>query len=96
MSNIENWNSEEEMLRDLRDRGFSPHRYTYPPGTSFPPHAHATDKMATVLSGRFRITMGGNSVVLEKGDGVFVPRGVVHSAEVVGSEPVVSVDAPRV
>jgi hypothetical protein len=28
-------------------------------------------------------------------DSGFVPSGVTHSAEVVGTEPVVSVDAPR-
>ncbi len=68
--------------------------FTYPPGTSFPPHTHDVDKMATVLSGCFRIAIGGDSVILEKGDGVLVPSGTIHSAEVVGTEPVVSVDAP--
>ena len=29
----------------------------------------------------------------EAGDCLFVPRGVTHSAEVVGEEPVVSLDA---
>jgi mannose-6-phosphate isomerase-like protein (cupin superfamily) len=32
-------------------------------------------------------------VVLEAGDCLVVPGGVVHSAEVVGDEPVVSLDA---
>jgi hypothetical protein len=36
-----------------------------------------------------------NPPSLEKGDGMFVPSGAVHSAEVVGTKPVVSVDAPR-
>jgi quercetin dioxygenase-like cupin family protein len=95
MTTIEHWDTEEEMILDLRERGFSPHHYTYQPGTSFPPHTHEMDKMATVLSGRFRLTMGDGSVVLEKGDGAFVPSGAVHSAEVVGNDPVVSLDAPR-
>jgi quercetin dioxygenase-like cupin family protein len=95
MTTIEHWTSEEEMLQDLWDRGFSPQRYTYPPGTIFSPHTHAVDKMATVLSGCFRKTMGGEAVILERGDGVFVPSDVEHSAEVVGSEQVVSMDAPR-
>jgi quercetin dioxygenase-like cupin family protein len=48
-----------------------------------------------VLAGRFRMTMGGRSVVLKAGDCLAVPRGVVHSAEMVGSEPAVSLDAVR-
>ncbi|MFQ5458900.1 MAG: cupin domain-containing protein, partial [Myxococcota bacterium] len=46
-------------------------------------------------SGRFRMTMNGASVVLGAGDCLAVPRGTVHSAEVVGDEPVVSLDAIR-
>lgn len=46
-----------------------------------------------VLPGRFRMTMEGQEVILEAGDYLAVPRGAVHSAEVVGSEPVVSLDA---
>jgi len=48
-----------------------------------------------VLSGRFRMTLAGESVLLEAGDCLVVPRGAVHSAEVVGAEPVVSLDAVR-
>ncbi len=92
---IERWTSETELLQDLRQRGFSPNRHSYPPGTLFPPHTHGEDKMATVISGRFRITMGGRSLILTALEGVFVPKGVVHRAEVVGDQVVVSVDAPR-
>jgi quercetin dioxygenase-like cupin family protein len=53
------------------------------------------DKIDAVVSGRFRLTLEGESVVLEAGDSIEVPRGAVHSAEVVGDEPVVSLDAVR-
>lgn len=53
------------------------------------------DKIDGVLSGRFRIAIGGESVILEAGDFIRVPRGAVHSAEVVGGESVVSLDAIR-
>jgi len=46
-----------------------------------------------VLSGRFKLEMGGNSVILETGDALAVPKGAIHSAEVVGNESVVSLDA---
>jgi mannose-6-phosphate isomerase-like protein (cupin superfamily) len=40
--------------------------------------------------------MEGRSVILEAGDLLEVPKGVVHEAEVVGDEPVISLDAVRV
>lgn len=70
-------------------------RYVYPPGTRFPPHAHGIDKIDAVVSGRFRMTMGEVDAVLEAGDSLAVPRGALHSAGVVGDEPVVSLDATR-
>ncbi len=87
--------TEENLRRKIEGRGYRVSRYVYPPGTYFPPHDHAVDKIDGVLSGRFRMVMGGQSVILESGDCLHVPRGAVHSAEVVGSEPVVSLDAVR-
>jgi mannose-6-phosphate isomerase-like protein (cupin superfamily) len=87
--------SEDALRRDLEARGFRVTRYVYAPGTVFPPHTHDADKVDAVVSGRFRMTMEGLSVVLEAGDRLAVPRGTLHSAEVVGSEPVVSLDATR-
>ena len=102
MIEVESWNefrdgelSENALRRKLRDRGFEVSRYVYPAGTHFPPHTHAVDKIDAVLAGRFRMTVEGQEVVLEAGDCLAVPRGVVHSAEVVGHEAVVSLDAVR-
>ena len=67
-----------------------------PPGTCFPPHSHTVDKIDAVLAGRFRLVMQGRSAVLEAGDAIEVPGGVLHSAEVIGDSPVVSLDAIRV
>lgn len=87
--------SEAAMRAKLKGMGYAVSRYVYPPGTHFPPHTHAMDKIDGVLAGRFRMTMGGKSVVLEAGDMLAVPAGAVHEAEVVGDEPVVSLDAVR-
>lgn len=99
---IEHWNSErdgplteEAMRRRLEDRGYSVSRYVYPPGTFFPEHDHGVDKIDGVVSGRFRMTMNGRTIVLEAGDTLVVPKHVMHSAEVVGEQPVVSLDAVR-
>jgi mannose-6-phosphate isomerase-like protein (cupin superfamily) len=99
---IEHWEeardgvlNEANMRRKLEDRGYRVARYVYPPGTFFPQHEHAVDKIDGVLAGHFRMTLQGREVVLEPGDCLTVPRGVVHSAEVVGSDPVISLDAVR-
>jgi len=97
---VERWDEEtdgpfsEEALRSkLEARGYRVHRYTYPPGTWFDDHTHAVDKIDAVVSGRFRMTTEKGEVVLEPGDALAVPAGAVHAAEVVGDEPVVSLDA---
>ncbi len=100
--NLIRWNPEtdgpfsERALRQKLERlGYSVTRYVYPPGTCFPDHTHPVDKMDAVVSGRFRLIVEGEDTILEAGDILEVPRGVVHSAEVVGHEPVVSLDAVR-
>lgn len=85
--------NEQNLRAKLAARGYSVHRYTYPPGTSFPEHTHDTDKIDAVLSGRFRLVMEGQEVTLQAGDCLAVLRGTRHSAEVIGNEPVVSLDA---
>jgi quercetin dioxygenase-like cupin family protein len=100
---VRHWNedadgafSEEAMRRKLEAAGYMVYCYTYPPGTSFPEHTHAMDKIDAVVSGRFRMVVAGHFVILGPGDWVEVPRGVHHTAAVIGDEPVVSLDAVRV
>jgi quercetin dioxygenase-like cupin family protein len=99
---VEHWNTErdgpltEAAMRDkLERRGYIVSRYVYPPGTHFPDHEHGVDKIDGVLSGQFRMAMAAQEAVLEAGDMLAVPRHVSHSAEVVGDEPVVTLDAVR-
>ncbi len=87
--------SEAALRGRLEALGYDVARYAYPPGTHFPTHMHDVDKIDAVLSGTFRLVVNGEEVVLGPGDSVVVPRGVRHSATVVGTEPVVSLDAVR-
>ena len=87
--------NEANMRRKLEALGYRVDRYVYPPGTYFPDHSHGVDKIDGVLNGRFRMSMQGQTLVLEPGDCLRVPKGVMHSAEVVGDEAVVSLDAIR-
>lgn len=100
--NVEKWNEADEgpftesaLRRKLESRGYRVARYVYPPGTRFPDHVHAVDKIDAVVSGKFRMTVPGGAEILTAGDCLPVPRGTVHSAEAVGDEPVVSLDATK-
>ena len=100
--NLKHWNeqvdgelTESAMREYLENQGYTVSRYVYPPGTYFPDHTHEEDKIDAVLSGQFMMRMEGETVILEAGDALAVPRGVAHSAEVVGHEPVVSLDAVK-
>lgn len=86
----------EAALRAKLERlGYSVTRYIYPPGTYFSDHSHSMDKMDAVVSGRFRMVMDGRETVLKAGDMLAVPAGVIHSADVIGNEPVVSLDGVK-
>jgi quercetin dioxygenase-like cupin family protein len=103
MASVRHWNadvdgelSEEAMRKRLESLGYVVMRYVYPPGTSFPEHTHGVDKIDAVLSGQFRLNVAGHRVILGPGDWIAVPRGVRHTADVVGEESVVSLDAVKV
>ena len=103
MTQVKHWDTrqygeldEEKLRRQLEQRGYFVNCYIYPPGTCFPDHSHSVDKIDAVLSGQFRMQMQGVSVVLGAGDWLEVPKDVVHSAQVLGNESVVSLDAIRI
>ena len=99
---IHQWNpaidgplSEHALRRKLETMDYTVARYVYSPGTHFSEHTHAFDKADAVVSGRFRIELSGEVVDLGPGDWIAVPRGVKHSATVLGDEPVISLDGVR-
>ena len=87
--------SEKALRRKLEAEGYSVSRYVYPPGTHFPEHTHGVDKIDAVISGQFELVVNGARHVLGPGDWIAVPRGVPHTATVVGDAPVVSLDAVK-
>ncbi|HEY6330448.1 MAG TPA: cupin domain-containing protein [Blastocatellia bacterium] len=98
---IEQWDesfgamNETNLRRRLEAQGFSVTRYDYPPGTVFPNHTHGIDKKDAVVKGRLLITATGQRFMLGPGDSLSVPAGMVHSAEVIGDETVVSLDGTK-
>lgn len=98
---VQRWNTsdgpatEAAIRAKLESLGYAVAKYTYQAGTVFPDHRHGVDKIDAVVSGRFRLVVGGHLAVLGPGDWVAIPRGSVHSATVIGDEPVVSLDAVK-
>ena len=100
---VQHWNvssdgelSEKALRRKLEAQGYSVSRYVYSPGTHFPEHTHGVDKIDAVLAGQFELILNGERAVLGPGDSIAVPRGVPHTATVIGDEPVVSLDAVKI
>ena len=87
--------TEAALVNKLEILGYTCTRYTYPAGTCFPDHEHEVDKIDAVLQGTFKITMRDESVILTRGSFVEVPKHTLHSAEVLGDETVVSIDAVK-
>lgn len=85
--------SEANLRQKLENLGYTVHRFHYAPGTVFATHTHGVDKIDAVLEGCMRIVVQEREYILEPGDWVAVPSGVLHSAEVVGDVSVVSLDA---
>jgi quercetin dioxygenase-like cupin family protein len=98
---LERWDSdrgepsEKALRRQLEAEGYSVSRYDYPPGTFFPDHTHAFDKKDAVVRGRFLIRAEGQEFLLGPGDMIEVPAGTRHSAEVIGAQTVISLDASK-
>jgi mannose-6-phosphate isomerase-like protein (cupin superfamily) len=60
-------------------------------------HKHdKEDEFFFVLSGKFRVEIEGQSVVLERHQGFTVPRGVMHKTSALGPSTVIMVEAASV
>jgi quercetin dioxygenase-like cupin family protein len=61
---------------------------TSSPGTGPPRHIHhSSDELFYVLEGEFLFLLGERQVSALPGAFVFIPRGMVHAAKVIGNEP---------
>lgn len=76
--------------RRLEEEGYSVFCWTDAPGSYYSDHQHANDQSHWILSGSLELTVGGyGTFVLGPGDRDIMPACTVHSARVIGNEPVV-------
>ena len=79
----------------LEQEGLYPSRFEMVPGDSYDDHAHAEAEIRWVVSGRMRIRIGSEEIVLGPGERLDLAPNVIHSADVVGDEVVVTLCASR-
>lgn len=65
------------------------------PGTSFGAHCACDSRIDAVFSGQLKLVIGGRAHLLGPGDWIDIPAGVPMTAEVLGDEPVLGIDATR-
>jgi quercetin dioxygenase-like cupin family protein len=79
----------------LEQEGLRPYRFEMIPGDEYGDHAHPDAEIRWVVSGRMRVVVGHEELILEPGDRLDLAANVVHSADVVGEEVVVTLCASR-
>ena len=67
------------MAADWRRRGYSCDRFVDPPGQCWDDFVHGCNELVTVVEGRLEMTVAGETVTVEVGDEVFIPKGARHS-----------------
>jgi quercetin dioxygenase-like cupin family protein len=61
----------------------------------FPEHKHNYPKVHIVLSGKLKIILPDDEVILTEGERLEVPANTPHTAEVLGDGPMVCIDATK-
>jgi len=56
------------------------------PHSVIPGHSHPHEQMGIVLSGKFELTIGDESRLVQEGDAYLIPSGVEHSIRVLESQ----------
>jgi quercetin dioxygenase-like cupin family protein len=79
----------------LEQEGLRPTRFEMVPGDVYGDHAHPEAEIRWVVSGRMRVLVNQEELILEPGDRLDLAANVVHSADVFGEEVVVTLCASR-
>lgn len=67
------------VAREWKARGFSCGLFVDPPGREWKDFTHRTNEVVTVVEGRLRMTIAGESAEVEPGDEVYIPRDAPHT-----------------
>ncbi|MEQ8710293.1 MAG: cupin domain-containing protein [Rhodospirillales bacterium] len=67
-----------QVAADWSARGFGCNPFTDPPGQQWLGFVHDTNELVTVVQGKIAVTVSGQTVVLQPGDEIFIPRNAEH------------------
>jgi len=78
----------QELKARLSHEGYSVFQWSDAPGTKYGPHAHAEDQSHWIVSGELELRVGYEIYTLRAGDRDYLPADTMHSAFVLGDQPV--------
>ncbi len=67
------------VAAEWRGRGYSCGTFVDPPGQCWDDFVHDCNEMVAVVEGRLEMEISGQTVAMEPGDEIFIPRGALHS-----------------
>jgi quercetin dioxygenase-like cupin family protein len=79
----------------LESEGYQVGMQLLAPGSVFGEHCRCETRIGAVFSGELKLVIDGQTHTLGPGDWIEIPAGVAVSAEVLGDEPVLELDAVR-
>jgi len=74
--------TEAEILKKIKEEGYSPLKIANPAGYPYPKHNHPETKLLVILKGDMTVKVGGKTYNCTKGDKLVIPGNVTHSAEI--------------
>lgn len=86
-------NAISNLQQKLEAKGYLVATRLLAPGTSFAAYCPCETRIEAVFSGQMRIVIDGRTRLLGPGDWVRIPAGAMVSAEIVGEEPVLDLEA---
>jgi len=68
-----------DVASNWKSRGYGCHTFSDPPDRVWNDFVHQTNELVTVVDGRLELTIGNQTVFIQPGDEIFIPRGATHS-----------------
>lgn len=74
--------TEKEIEGKIKEEGFTPIKFSDPPGYTYFQHSHAETKLLAFLTGSMEVKVGEQAFKCKQGDKLVIPGNTPHSAVV--------------
>ena len=68
-----------DVASNWKSRGYGCHTFSDPPDRVWNDFVHQTNELVTVVDGQLELTISNQTVFIQPGDEIFIPRGATHS-----------------